>query len=316
MKSFKFSRLILLTLILAFITGCQQGEELKRGEGLIDVKGGKVWYRVVGEGNKIPILLLHGGPGGTSYILNPLATLGKDRPVIFYDQLGSGRSDRITDTTLMTVENYVEQVEQVRKALGLKEYYLFGQSWGTMLGLDYYLKYPEGIKGIIFSGAAISIPLYLKGVDTLFSSLPDSIKTSINTNEKNRTYDSPDYKQANKFWTENFVARKLPWSADIDSGHLTFGEAVYRYMWGPTEFTATGTLKDYDRTSMLHKIKVPVLFMVGEYDEVLPSGVKYYHSLVPGSKFAIIPNAGHLTTQDNPEMDIKIITDFLNELEK
>lgn len=87
-------------------------------------------------------------------------------------------------------------------------------------------------------------------------------------------------------------------------------------MWGPTEFTATGTLKDYDRTSMLHKIKVPVLFLVGEYDEVLPSGVKYYHSLVSGSKFALIPNAGHLTTQDNPEMAIKIITDFLNELEK
>lgn len=210
MKSSKFSLLILLVLILAFTTGCRHGEELKRGEGFINVKGGKVWYRIVGEGNKTPILLLHGGPGGTSYMLKPLAALGKDRPVIFFDQLGSGKSDRITDTTLMTIENYVEQVEQVRKALGLKEYYLFGHSWGTMLGLDYYLKYPVGIKGIIFSGAAISIPLYLKGVDTLFASLPDSIKTSIITNEKNRTYDSPDYKQANKFWTENFVARKLP----------------------------------------------------------------------------------------------------------
>jgi proline iminopeptidase len=314
-KPFKFSLLIILPFILVFNLGCQHDQELKRGEGFINVNGGKVWYRIVGNGHKRPILLLHGGPGGTSYILNPLAALGKDRPVIFLDQLGSGRSDRITDTTLMTVENYVEQVAQVRKMLGLKEYYLFGKSWGTMLGLDYYLKYPKGIKGIIFCGAAISIPLYLKGVDTLLTSLPDTIRNSIIANEKNHTYNSPDYKQANKFWMEKYFARKLPWSADMDSGRTTFGDAVYNYMWGPSEFTATGPLKDYDRTDMLHKIKVPLLLIVGEYDEVLPSAVKYYQSLVPGSKFAIIPNAGHITTHDNPEQDIKIITDFLNELE-
>lgn len=177
MKAFKLLLFIALLMIFSFMSGCRQGEIPKRGQGFINVKGGKIWYRIVGEGDKTPILLLHGGPGGTSYILKPLAVLGKDRPVIFFDQLGSGRSDRITDTTLMTIENYVEQVNQVRLALGLKEYYLFGQSWGTMLGFDYYLKYPEGIKGIIFSGAAISIPLYLKGVDTLFASLPDSLRS-------------------------------------------------------------------------------------------------------------------------------------------
>jgi proline iminopeptidase len=311
----KIQLFISTIMVVAFITGCHDRDTLKRGEGFLNVKGGKIWYRVSGEGNKTPILLLHGGPGGTSYILNPLSALGNDRPVIFFDQLGSGRSDRIRDTTLMTIENYVEQVEQIRKALGLKEYYLFGQSWGTMLGMDYYLKYPAGIKGIIFGSAAISIPLYLKGVDTLFASLPDSIQASIIRNEKKRTYASADYKRANKFWMENFYARKLPWSADIDSGRESFGSEVYNFMWGPTEFTASGPLKDYDRTGMLHKIKVPLLFIVGEYDEVLPSEVIYYQSLVPGSQLAVIPSSGHLTIQDNPEQVIKIITDFLNALE-
>lgn len=315
MKTSKLSLLIALPLILSFISGCRQREELKRGEDFINVTGGKVWYRIVGAGDKTPILLLHGGPGASSYNLNALASLGKDRPIIFLDQLGGGRSDHITDTTLMTVGNFVEQVEQVREALGLKEYYIYGHSWGTMLGLDYYLKYPEGIKGMIFCGACISIPLYLEGVDSLLAILPDTIQTAIITNEKNRTYNAPEYKQANKVWWENFVARKLPWSADMDSGSSTFGDAVYKYMWGPTEFTATGPLKDYDQTHLLHKIKVPVLFMVGEYDEVLPSQVRYYHSLVPGSKFALIPNSGHLTTHDNPEQMVRSITDFLNELE-
>jgi proline iminopeptidase len=316
MKAYKLAACFLIPSIVAFTISCKPREELRPGEGFIPVTGGKVWYRVVGGGDKTPILLLHGGPGSPSYYLNPLAALGKDRPVIFFDQLGCGRSDQITDTTLMTVENYVEQVEQVRKALGLKDYYLYGHSWGTMLGMDYYLKYPEGIKGIIFSGACISIPLYLKGVDSLLSIIPDSIQTAISTNEKNRTYDAPEYQKANQFWMENFVARKLPWSADMDSVNLTFGTAVYNYMWGPTEFIAIGPLKTFDRTTMLHTIKLPLLFTVGEYDEVLPSGVKYYHSLVPGSKFALIPNAGHATMQDAPEQDVKIITDFLDELEK
>ena len=305
----------LLVFAITILTGCTQIEALKRGEGFIDVEGGKVWYRIVGEGHKTPILLLHGGPAATSYYLNPLSALGNDRPVIFFDQLGCGRSDRITDTAMMTVEHYVEEVEQIRKSLGLEEFVLYGSSWGTMLGIEYYSKYPKGIKGIIFSGACISIPLYLKGVDSLLATLPDSTQAVIRNTKKNRTYESADFKQANQVWTESFVARKLPWSPDLDSVYSTFGTEVYNFMWGPTEFSATGNLKDFDRTDLLNKIKVPTLFMVGEYDEVLPSGVKYYHSLLKGSEFVVVPNAAHFTMQDNTEFDIKTITNFLNKLD-
>jgi proline iminopeptidase len=301
---------------LIFIFSCTQKNNLKPGEGFLNVPGGKVWYRIVGEGNKTPILLLHGGPGVPSFYLKPLAALAKDRPVIFYDQLGCGHSDRITDTTIMTTEHFVEELKNVKEQLGIKDFILYGQSWGTMLGTDFYLKYPEGIKAIILSSPALSIKMWLADADTLIATLPDSIQKAINVNEEKKTYDAPEYGQAVQVYYEHFLARKLPWSADIDSSFALMGETVYKYMGGPSEFTMVGPLKDYDRTNRLNEIKVPTLFITGEFDEARVSTVKYYQSLVPGAKFSMIPGSGHLTTQDNPEDNIKVINDFLDEIEK
>ncbi len=306
---------IIFFFISILFSNCSE-KKLLPGTGYIQVKGGKVWYIIVGKGNKTPILLLHGGPGVPSYYLNPLKELGDERPVIFFDQLGCGRSDKITDTSLLTTENFVEQLEQVRKALGLKEYYLLGQSWGTMLGTDYYLKYPEGMKALILSSPAISIPMWLKDADTLIATLPDSIQIAIRINEKNKTFNTPEYKEAIKIYYEKFVARKLPWSPDVDSSFSQMGQNVYTYMGGPSEFTMIGPLKDYDRTSRLHEIKIPTLFITGEFDEARPVTVKYYASLVKDAKFEIIKNAAHLTMQDNAEDNVKIIREFLSHLER
>ena len=316
MKAIKIQSLISGLILIFLVTVCHRGNKLKPGEGFINVSGGKVWYRIVGEGGEPPILLLHGGPGVPSYYLKPLEALSKNRSVIFYDQLGCGKSDRITDTAMMTVEHFVEELEQVKQALGLKEYYLYGQSWGTMLGTDFYLKFPEGIKALILSSPALSIPLWLSDADTLIATLPNSIQKDIRTNEKNKTFDSPAYQQAIKIYYQHFLARKLPWSSDIDSAFSQIGDNVYKYMGGPSEFTMIGPLKDYDRTKRLNEIKIPTLFITGEFDEARPSTVKYYHSLVAGSKLVIIENAGHMTMQDKPQQNIKAINDFLNEIEK
>jgi proline iminopeptidase len=311
----KLSVIIQVLVATIMLNSCQQQKEIKTGEGFINVDGGKVWYRVVGNGNQTPILVLHGGPGAPSYYLKPLSALGTDRKVIFYDQLGCGKSDRSTDTTKMTVDHFVEELKTVVQHFGLKEFYLFGQSWGTMLGTDYYLKYPKGIKAMILSSPAISIPMWLSDADTLLSTLPDSIQNAVRTNEQNKMYDSPAYQQAIQVYYQNFVARKLPWSVDIDSTFMQLGQS-YQYMWGPSEFTAEGALKTYDRTNRLGEIKVPTLFIAGEFDEARPSTVKYYQSLVPGSKFEIIKGAAHITMQDKPEESNKVATDFLNSLEK
>jgi proline iminopeptidase len=296
------------------LTSCHQEKEIQTGEGFINVDGGKVWYQVVGHGNKTPILVLHGGPGVPGYYLKPLEALGTDRKVIFYDQLGCGRSDHSTDTTKMTVDHFVEELRTVIQHFGLKEFYLYGQSWGTMLGTDYYLKYPEGIKAIILSSPAISIPMWLRDADTLLSTLPDSIQNTIRINEQRKSYNSPGYLQAVQVYYQHFLARKLPWSPDIDSAFAQVGES-YMYMWGPSEFTALGQLKTYDRSNRLGEIKVPTLFIAGEFDEARPSTVKYYQSLVPGAKFEVIKGAAHLTAQDKPEENNRVVIDFINSLE-
>ena len=299
-----------LTLTLLVLTvACHPGKKTVPKEGFINVTGGKVWYRIVGEGDNTPIILLHGGPGIPSYYLDPLAELGKDRPVIFYDQLGCGRSKQEMDSSLMTVESFVDQLEDLRVALGIDDFYLYGSSWGTMLGMDYYLKYPQKIKAIIFSSPCLSAKRWTADADTLIQTLPDSIQVSIRTNSKNGTYTSADYIAAAGVYTKNFVVRNQ--TPEVDSSFANANFAVYNYMWGPSEFTALGTLKDYDRTDRLGEIKVPTLFIAGEFDEARPTTVKFYQSLVKGSSFEMMKNSGHITMQDNPQQDITTIRKFL-----
>lgn len=301
--------------MLALLIACNSKQSIKTHEGFLIVRGGKIWYQVSGNEDKTPIVLLHGGPGYPSYYLKPLLELADERPVIIFDQLGCGRSDRITDTTLMTVENYVEQLHQLIAALNIKEFYLYGHSWGTMLGMDYYLKHPDGIKGLIFSSPCLSAELWMRDADTLISTLPDSIKVILRNDIKGLSQDSTKLNQAIGIYYDNFYSRKQPPPPDLDSASDQMGVNVYQYMWGSSEFFATGTLKNYDRSKDLHKIEVPTLYLAGEYDEAQPRTVKYYQSLTPNSRMKVISNAGHLTMQDNPIEDIKAISDFLIDLD-
>lgn len=315
MKTNYLHFVIFTLLSLIFFSGCKSNK-LSPKEGYINVTGGKVWYKIVGSGEKTPLVLLHGGPAVPSYYLNPLAALSNERPVIFIDQLGCGRSDRITDTSLMTIKSYVKELQEIHDALGLKNFYLFGHSWGSILAVEYYFAHPEGIKGLILCGPALDIHRWSKDADTLIAALPDSIQMTIHTIEKNGTYDSPEYQQVMDYYYKLYLARKQPWSANIDSAFSQMGENVYLHMDGPSEFTLTGNLKDYNATGKLNRIKVPTLFMGGQYDEARPSTVRYYAGLVLNSEVAIIPEAGHLCMQDNPDSTNKAIRDFLNKIEK
>jgi proline iminopeptidase len=309
-------QIIATGLIIVLALSCKTNVNLKTGEGFINVKGGKIWYCVKGEGSEIPIIMLHGGPGYPSYYLNPLMVLSEERPVIAFDQLGCGRSDRITDTTLMTVDSYIEQLKQLLSALKIKEYYLYGHSWGTMLGIDYYLKYPKGVKALILASPCINITLWMKDADTLISMLPDSMQFFIKQNMKNVNPDSAKMNAALDYYYNSYYTRKQPLSADIDSAHAQSGDNVYEYMWGKEEFFVSGTLRDYNRTGDLNKIKVPTLYITGEFDAARPNTVKYYQSLTPNSKFIVIKNAGHQTMHDNPKENIEAIRTFIHELEK
>jgi proline iminopeptidase len=309
----RFLKLTFLTsLFILLIIGCKQENELKQQTGFVAVNGGKVWYRVTGNGSKTPILMLHGGPGYPSHYFNPLLEIGKERPVITFDQLGCGRSDRITDTTLMTVDSYIEQTKELLDHLGVKEFYLYGHSWGTMLGTDYYLKHPEGIKALILASPCLSVKKWVSDADSLISTLPDSVSVVLRNSVNGVSQDSLTSATAIEHYFANFYHRKNPQSADLDSAGAQMGLSVYVHMWGTNEFISTGNLKNYDRTTDLNNISVPTLYVTGEFDAAPPSTVKYYQSLTPNSKLVIIPGAGHMTMHDNPAEDIKVISEFLN----
>lgn len=298
---------------LFFFSSCSTSSKSK--EGFIDVEGGKIWYRIDGEGDKTPLLLLHGGPGSSSYYLEPLKELSEDRPVIFIDQLGCGRSTQITDTTLMTIEKNVEQLEQVRKALKLERFYLYGHSWGTMLGMDYYLKYPKGIQALIFASPLFSTQIWTQDADTLILKLPMEHQLAIRESDKQKNYSSESYQNAVNAYYKAYLRRSEQRKSQKDSSELFFGEKVYSFMWGPSEFTATGNLLNYDRIKDLPKIKVPTLLTAGEFDEARPISVKYFQSLIPGAQFHLIPHAGHVTMADQPRENNQVLREFLRQMD-
>jgi len=304
-----------LFIIILFICGCQSQPHLKPGEGFVDVKGGRVWYRVIGEGKGTPLLFTHGGPGGTSRSFYQFAPLGNDRPIILFDQLGSGRSDHNEDSTLLTVDNFVEQMAALRRELGLKEFYLHGHSWGTALALEYYGKHPEGIKALIFNSPYFNTAIWKADADTLIMTLPDSVQQAIRAGEQTGDFESPSYQMANEVYAKNFGVRKTRLASDLDTVPAPSSKFIYNYMWGPTEFTATGTLKTYDNLPGLKRIAIPTLFITGEYDEARPRTVHYFKSLVQGSKMIVIDGAGHGTMHDNREQNIKAIGTFLDSLD-
>lgn len=309
--------LVLGLAVTAFylIRHSQPGGTIKVSEGYVQVDGGKVWYEVTGKGLKTPLVLLHGGPGAPGYYLEPMKALGEDRKLVFYHQLGCGKSDRISDTSLMTVDHYVEELRTVITSLGLTRYYLYGQSWGSMLGMEYYLRYPEGIKGLLFSSPCLSTSQWLADTQQLIETLPDAERKAIQTCEANKVYDDPAYLQAVQAFYERFVARKKPWSPEVESTFTQMG-SNYEYMWGPSEFSATGELASYDRRDALSTINVPTLFIGGEFDEATPSTVKAYAASVQGAEVAIISGAAHLTMQDAPLENNQVIKDFLHKLDR
>jgi proline iminopeptidase len=307
------ARRILAFVLVAILAGCGR-QRLTPGEGFVQVPGGRIWYQVVGDGPGLPLVVLHGGPGAPSYYLASLARLGAERPVVFYDQLGAGRSDLPTDTTLWRIERFMAELDSLRAHLGLREIHLLGHSWGSMLATDYLLARPSGVRSVILASPALSAARWEQDADTLIAALPDSIRQAIATHEAAETFTAPAYQAAvNVFYGRYLTRRGGP---EVDSTFAHFGAELYGYMWGPSEFTATGTLRSYDRTARLGELHLPILYTAGEFDEARPSTVRYYQSLTPGAEFALIPGSAHLTTIDAPEAFADTVSRFLRSVER
>jgi proline iminopeptidase len=284
-------------------------------EGYLEVPGGRIWYLRSGGGAATPAILLHGGPGFPSHYLKPLEALADERAVVRYDQLGAGKSAATTDTTFFTIQHFVAELDSLRAALGYERVHVVGHSWGTILAFEYYRAHPERVASLTLASAALEIPAWLANTRRMVGTLSDSAQEAIRVREASGEYTAPDYQSAMNEFYALYVYRR-PVAADLDSLFASFNPALYGYMWGPSEFTATGTLRTYDATPLLGSIAVPTLYTVGEFDEADPETIRRHAAMTPGARFALIPDAAHMTTWDNPGETVRAIRSFLREVDR
>ncbi|RLQ96131.1 proline iminopeptidase-family hydrolase [Falsibacillus albus] len=281
-------------------------------EGFIEVTGGRVWYQSYdGPINQTPVIILHGGPGSSCYTLQVLKVLAKDRPVILYDQLGCGRSDRPKDESLWNIDRFVIELRQIISALSLDEVYILGHSWGTTLAAAYLLSHPKGVKSVIFSSPCLSAPLWAEDQEQNRAQLPDEIQRVLADCERNGTTDSTEYKNATAEFNKRFVCRLDPWPELLKEASSYKNPEVYNLMWGPSEFHVTGNLRDFDYTGELKDIKIPALFTCGRFDEATPKSTEYFSKLTPNGKFHVFEKSAHMPYLEEPEAYAKVIGEFL-----
>ncbi|MEH7331911.1 proline iminopeptidase-family hydrolase [Neobacillus drentensis] len=285
-------------------------------EGFIEVTGGKVWYEIYNKrGAGTPVIILHGGPGSSCYSLQGLKALAQDRPVIFYDQLGCGRSERPTDSTLWKLERFVEELAQIRGALNLNEVHILGHSWGTTLAAAYCLTKPSGVKSVIFSSPCLSAPLWEEDQRRNLKKLPQEIQETILRCEESGMTDSKEYHEATLVFNKNFVNRMDPYPDWLKQGSQYRNPEVYNIMWGPSEFTVLGNLKNFDCSSQLKEITCPTLFTCGRFDEATPESTEYFSRLTNNGKFHMFENSAHMPYVEEPKEFLEVIGEFLNSVD-
>ena len=285
----------------------------------------KVWTKTVGNNPKIKVLLLHGGPGLTHECFESFDGYFPQESIeyIYYDQLGSYYSDQPNDNRLWTNERFVEEVEQVRKALKLDNtnFYLLGQSWGGILAMEYALKYQKNLKGLIISNMMASAPAYNKYAEQVLGpQLDPKVFNQIKEFEKNKDYANPKYMDLlmNFYYSEHILRFPVAqWPESVNRAFKHLNPNVYVYMQGPSEFGITGdaSLKDWDITSKLKTLTVPTLAIGSKYDTMDPEHMKWISKEVKNGRFLFCPNGSHLSQYDDQVHYFPGIIQFLREVD-
>jgi len=289
-------------------------------EGRIPFRGYETWYRSVGpeDGDAVPLLCLHGGPGANWLHVKPYEVLADERRVVFYDQLGSGNSSvgEPHDPSMWTPELYVDEVGVVREALGLERVHVLGHSWGGMLGMQYASTQPDGLVSLVVESSPPSVPAWMPEVARLRSELPPEVEETLRRHEEAGTTDTPEYQAAEmEFYDRHLCRVEWPdWLAECFEV-MNANPEVYHYMNGPSEFHVIGTIKDWDVTPQLGRIQVPTLLFCGRYDEVTPATVEPAHHAIPGSEFVVMEQSSHMSQAEEPERTFELVRDFISRAE-
>lgn len=286
------------------------------GIRMLPVVGGtyKVWTKRMGTG-KVKVLLLHGGPGASHEYLEVMESFLPQANIemYYYDQLGCNNSDQPDDPSLWTLPRYLEEVEEVRRGLGLEHFVLYGHSWGGILAMEYALHYQQHLQGLVISNMTAGSQAYLKHTAALKLQLPPASLARLQALEAKQDYDSPEY---GKIMMEDLypkmICRTKPWPESLDRAFRHLNEKIYNQMQGKSEFLITGNLKDWERWDRLHEIKVKTLTIGARYDEMDPEDMKKMATLIPNATAAICPNGSHMCMWDDQAFYFRHLLEFLN----
>lgn len=285
-------------------------------EEIIAVAGGRVYVRVNGDlsGPRAPIILAHGGPGSAHwYFLNATA-MAQERAVILYDQLDSGRSDHPADSANWTVPRFVAELDAIQQALNIPRWHVLGSSWGGTIALEYAARRPAGLASTVLQSPLVSTAIWLRDARRLKDAMPPAMRRLL------YLCDTPGAasKDACDAATDAFYARHVklaeppPEIAAYKAAlPRSFSADVYNFMWGRAEFTATGTLRDYDGYPLLKRLDgARTLFVAGAQDEAIPSTVAAF-ARTAKARFAEIPDAAHMIMNDNPDAYLAVLRPWL-----
>ncbi len=273
----------------------------------------KVWTKRIGRG-RLKVLVLHGGPGFSHEYLEALESFLPDAGVemYYYDQLGCNNSDHPEDASLWTMARYVEEVEEVRKGLQLDRFVLYGHSFGGALAMEYALKYPQHLRGLVVSNMAASSASFLRHTTKWKLELSPNEQVEMAAIEKREAYDSPEYQHIMmEVLYPQMLCRTKPWPSGftraLDRANLT----IYTQMQGRSEFLVTGNLKNWDIWGRLHEIRVRTLMIGARYDEMDPDDMKNMSTLVLNGTYAYCPNGSHLCMWDDQAVYFRHLLGFL-----
>jgi len=292
-------------------------------QGFVDTGEVLVYYEAVGRGD--PLVIVHGGPGAShDYFLPYLLPLARENRLIFLDERGSGRSEKLDDAKRYTVAAMADDVEAVRKALKLGTINLLGHSYGGVLAQEYALKYPKALRRLILCSTFHSTAAMNRVFEDMKKAMPAELRERIAKLEADGLYGQGKDFRKNRYsddymtaaWGEGYfpylyVRKPDPNFDPLASGNMSWD--LYREMWGSHgEFVIDGNLTSVEYADRLPTVKVPTLITVGDHDECAPSLSRDMQKLIPGSKLVVFPESGHMTFVDQPALFISAVNGFLH----
>ncbi|HMC86240.1 MAG TPA: proline-specific peptidase family protein, partial [Chitinophagaceae bacterium] len=281
----------------------------------------KVWTKRFGKNPNIKILLLHGGPAMTHEYTECFETFFQREGFEFYeyDQLGSYYSDQPKDSSLWTIARFVEEVEQVRQAIGAdsSNFYLLGNSWGGMLAMEYALKYQQHLKGLLVANMMASAPAYGKYADeVLAKQMKPEVLAEIRSIEAKKDFNNPRYMELliPNFYHEH-LCRLKEWPDGINRAFKHANSEIYTLMQGPSEFGISGRLANWDIKNRLKEIAVPTLMEGAKYDTMDPAAMEEQSKLVQKGRYLYCPNGSHLSMWDDQQVFMTGVIKFIKDVD-